>query len=44
LEALQKDPRAAKCLGEVISPLAATVKPGYEETLEKLLGRNGAAG
>jgi hypothetical protein len=41
LEALQKDPRAAKCLGEVISPLAATVKPGYEETLEKLLAEMG---
>ena len=41
LTALQKEPRAARCLGEVLTPLIVVVKPGSEAALIKILAENG---
>ncbi len=41
LIALQKDPHAARYLGEVLSPQIIKVKPGSEAALIKILAENG---
>ncbi|MRR30578.1 hypothetical protein EG834_09710 [bacterium] len=41
LNSLQKDPRASRCLGELLTPLIVKVKPGSEAVLIKILAENG---